>query len=101
MKVLAALALASLTSAACDRATLSELTNRYVAAQSLAEPRYLKSLTPSTLYHENFKPVNLTSGILATTPLKIDHHRSIHDPTNCATYTELIIADKAKPYVIG
>ncbi|KAK0642965.1 hypothetical protein B0T16DRAFT_429775 [Cercophora newfieldiana] len=101
MKLLLALALIPLASAACDRPSLSELTRRYIAAQSLAEPRYLKLLTPTTTYHENFKPVNLTSGILSTTPLKIDHHRSIHDPTNCATYTELIIADKAKPYVIG
>jgi len=91
---------APLALAACDRATLAEVTDRYVAAQSLAEVRYLKTLTPQTIYHENFKPANITTGILSM-PLKIDHRRSIYDPTSCASYTELIIADKLKPYVIG
>ncbi|KAK0613223.1 hypothetical protein B0T14DRAFT_436646 [Immersiella caudata] len=99
------LGLTPLASATCTRPALSELTRRYIAAQSLAEPRYLPLLTPSTIYHENFKPINLTSGILSTTPLAISHHRSIHDPTNCATYTEIIVAPNAKtnskPYVIG
>ncbi|KAK4444006.1 hypothetical protein QBC34DRAFT_452202 [Podospora aff. communis PSN243] len=101
------LGLPALTSASCTRAALKELTNRYIAAQSLAEPRYLTLLTPTTLYHENFKPVPLSSGILSTTPLAISHHRSIHDPTHCATYTEIIVAPTNKttpasqPYVIG
>ncbi|RDL38143.1 uncharacterized protein BP5553_05576 [Venustampulla echinocandica] len=33
--------------------------------------------------------------------MKIDHNRTILDTTACATYTELIITDSTKPYVIG
>lgn len=92
--------LISTASATCDRIALAELTNRYVAAQSLGEIRYLKGISPNTIYHENFKSTNISSGIL-TTPLNINHHRSTHDTTFCASYTELIIADRLHPYVIA
>ncbi|KAM7215500.1 hypothetical protein V8F06_009066 [Rhypophila decipiens] len=85
---------------ACDRPSLVEVTKRYIAAQSLGEVRYLKGLIPSTIYTENYKVANVTSGILSR-PLRIDHSRSIHDTTTCSTYTELVIADPTHPYVIG
>jgi len=97
---LALFLLPSLISAACDRGTLSQTADRYVAAQSLGEIRYIKSLTPNTTYHEQFRPVPIGTGILATA-LKIDHRRSIYDTTQCASYTELIVTDKSHPYVIG
>jgi len=87
----------------CNRPLLTEAAKRYISAQSLGEPRYLDraGLSPNTSYFENDKRVtNITSGILGK-PLRIDHSRSIHDTINCATYTELIIADPANPYVIG
>lgn len=98
--IFAAALAAPLVSAACTRASLVELTNRYISAQSLAEIRYLRTLTPATSYVENGKPANISTGILSH-PLKIDYRRSIYDTVQCATYTELIVADKAHPYVIG
>ena len=38
---------------------------------------------------------------LINTPLKIDHHRSLLDEATCQTFTELIVTDAAKPYVLG
>jgi len=95
-----ALVAPAVVSAACDRAALVEVANRYVAAQSLAEIRYLRNLAANTTYIENGKPANITSGILSKA-LKIDHRRSIYDSLQCASYTELIITDKSHPYVIG
>ncbi|KAK3984336.1 hypothetical protein QBC44DRAFT_17526 [Cladorrhinum sp. PSN332] len=96
-----ALSLLSGAHAACSRAVLSEVSSRYVTAQSLAQPKYIRLLTPETTYLENGLPTNIsgTSSILSK-GLKIDHSRSIHDTTTCATYTELIITDP-KHYVIG
>jgi hypothetical protein len=51
-------------------------------------------------YIESEKPVSIRTGVLSQ-PMKIDHNRSIHDTTNCATFAELIVANPAKPYVIG
>ena len=33
--------------------------------------------------------------------MKIDHHRSLLDTSNCQTYTEVIVTNKEKPYAIG
>ncbi|KAM7184248.1 hypothetical protein V8F20_012296 [Naviculisporaceae sp. PSN 640] len=84
----------------CDRPSLVEVAKRYVAAQSLGEVRYLKTLSANSIYTENDQVTNITSGILSQ-PLRIDHSRSIHDTKACSTYTELIIADPTHPYVIG
>jgi hypothetical protein len=86
--------------AGCERAALVEITNRYIAAQSLGEIRYMKSLSPNATYTENFKKTELAGGILKT-PLKIDFHRSIHDTTACSTFTEVVVANPEHLYVIG
>lgn len=91
--------LASTAAAACDRAILAETARRYITAQSLAQPKYIRALTEETLYVENGKPANISAGILSR-GLKIDHSRSIHDTTSCGAYTEIIITDP-KHYVIG
>lgn len=98
--VLASAFVAPAAAAGCDRSTLVEITSRYVAAQSLGEIRYLQGLTANTTYTENADATAIGAGILSRA-LKIDHSRSIHDTTACSTYTELIIADPAHPYVIG
>ena len=38
---------------------------------------------------------------LITKPLKIDHHRSLLDTESCQTFTEMIVTDTAKPYIVG
>src|ERR687895_1825535 len=38
---------------------------------------------------------------LIKTPMKIDHHRSLLDTATCQTFTEVIVTNKEKPYVLG
>lgn len=33
--------------------------------------------------------------------MTIDHHRSLIDPSTCQTFTEVIVANKQNPYVLG
>jgi hypothetical protein len=98
---LAAAALASCAAADCSRSFLVDATTKYVAAQSEGKPDALAAILADNLnYTESDKTANIKTGVLAQ-PMKIDHNRSIHDTTLCATFTELIVADPAKPYVIG
>ncbi|KAK0124801.1 hypothetical protein ONS96_008682 [Cadophora gregata f. sp. sojae] len=83
------------TAVDCTQALLKEATDTYLAAQKNGKP-----LTGVTEYVENDKTAIIASGIQSQ-PLKIDHNRSSFDTTTCATYTEVVVADKTKPYVIG
>ncbi|KAK7935848.1 hypothetical protein PG985_001343 [Apiospora marii] len=85
---------------ACDRATLVAVSDSYVAAQAAGQLETLKGVTSDTVYTQNFKTATLASGLLSQS-FKIDHNRSTHDTTQCATYTELIIADTKNPHVIA
>ncbi|KAK6855938.1 hypothetical protein PG995_008089 [Apiospora arundinis] len=86
--------------AACDRATLIAVSDSYVAAQAAGQLDTLKGVDGSTVYTQNFKTATLASGLLSQS-FKIDHNRSTHDTTQCATYTELIIADTKNPHVVA
>ncbi|EAU87865.1 hypothetical protein CC1G_01512 [Coprinopsis cinerea okayama7 len=81
----------------CNYAFLQNITASYISAQTSGQPSQLSS---SATYTENFRPSTLASGILSQ-PLKIDHSRSLHDTTQCATYTEIVVTDPRHPYVIG
>jgi hypothetical protein len=87
-------------SAACSRATLQNITNSYIAAQTSGSLTAISSFINGTDYRENFKAATISSGILSQA-LKIDHNRTTLDTTQCGSYTELIIANSAHPYVIG
>lgn len=100
IRPLLTLALAGVGLAAnCTRASLQAGADALVAAQTAGNPALLQPASASLMYNENQKPATLATGILKT-PLKIDHIRSSLDTTQCATYTEIIVAN-AKPYVIG
>ncbi|PMD38497.1 hypothetical protein L207DRAFT_492333 [Hyaloscypha variabilis F] len=90
----------STVSADCTRAFLQNATAQYVGAQSSGNPALLTVLATNASYIESEKPVSIRTGVLSQ-PMKIDHNRSIHDTTNCATFTELIVTNPSKPYVIG
>lgn len=96
----ATVAFAATVSADCTRAFLQNATAQYVAAQSSGNPALLTLFSTNASYIESEKPASIRTGVLSQ-PMKIDHNRSIHDTTNCATFTELIVTDPAKPYVIG
>ncbi|KAL1881224.1 hypothetical protein Daus18300_001075 [Diaporthe australafricana] len=87
-------------SAACDRGTLKNVTDSYVAAQTAGSLTPLGSLLNGTNYMENYKAATISSGILSHA-LKIAHNRTTLDTTQCASFAELIVTDPAHPYVIG
>jgi len=51
-------------------------------------------------YMENVAPANINEGLIKTA-MKIDHHRSLIDTSTCQTFTEVIVTNKEKPYVLG
>ena len=86
----------------CSRAALIEAADAYVASQAAGSlsATLSKSLATPWTYEENNKVIDLSKGVLSK-PLKIDSRRTIADTTACASFTELIVADAASPYVIG
>jgi hypothetical protein len=51
-------------------------------------------------YMENHAPADISTGVIKT-PMKVDHQRSLLDTATCQTFTEVIVANKEKPYVLG
>ncbi|KAK3358757.1 hypothetical protein B0T25DRAFT_74423 [Lasiosphaeria hispida] len=92
-------AIAAPTAEACTRDFLKAQAEAYLAAQAAGKADGLKA-SSSVTYTQDFKAASLATGILAT-PLKIDFNRSIYDTTQCATFTEIVVADSATPYVLG
>ena len=85
-------------SAECTRDTLQKLADTYVSAQRAGEPTMLP-LAANASYAENDTPTDITQGVLAEA-LTVDFTRSLHDTTQCATFTELVAATHPHPYVI-
>ena len=89
----------ALAQGSCTRADLQAAADRYVAAQSKGDPK-LVGLAPEAKYLEQMQPAEIATGILST-PQKIDFHRSLLDTKSCESFTEVIVADPAHPYVLG
>jgi Na+-translocating ferredoxin:NAD+ oxidoreductase RnfG subunit len=80
---------------------LKNATDAYISAQSSGLTTGFTTFTASNIsYAENEQPMSITKGVL-TQSMKIDHNRSFYDTTACSTFTELIVTNPAKPYVIG
>ncbi|KAI0890147.1 uncharacterized protein GGS22DRAFT_8993 [Annulohypoxylon maeteangense] len=92
--------LAASASAECSRALLKNATEQYVSAQSSGQIDVFTALASNLTYTENEKPLDIKTGVLSQ-PIKLDQNLSIHDPTLCATFTQLIAASAEHPYVIG
>ncbi|KAK3303096.1 uncharacterized protein B0T15DRAFT_539122 [Chaetomium strumarium] len=85
----------------CIRSVLAEAADAYLAAQTVGNINPLQGmLADEWAYEENNKKADARKGVLSKA-LKIDHYRTNFDLVACATYTELIAADRANPYVIG
>jgi len=84
----------------CTRESLKAGADSLIAAQTAGDPSVLKPVSDSAAYTENMKAATLKTGIM-TQAMKPDHTRSSLDTTQCATYTEMIFATAAKPYVMG
>ena len=83
----------------CSRDGLQRAVDLYIAAQTTGDTSALP-LAPGLGYVENHAPVAIASGLIKTA-MKIDHHRSLLDPSTCQTFTEVIVTNKEKPYVLG
>jgi hypothetical protein len=89
----------SVAQISCSREGLQRAVDLYIAAQSSGDTAALP-LPPGVGYVENMTPVNINAGVIKTA-MKIDHHRSLLDPASCQTFTEVIVTNKEKPYVLG
>lgn len=97
--LLACLSLAATASADCSREFLKNATDAYLAAQSGSRSAFAPVIANNFIYTENDIPGNIATGIVSEN-LKIDHNLSIYDTTACSTFTEIIVTNPAKPYVI-
>jgi hypothetical protein len=83
----------------CTRGGLQQAVNLYVAAQTKGDLSGLP-LAANVGYWENIALTDIKKGFI-NKPLRIDHHRSFLDADSCQTFTEVIVTDKAAPYVLG
>jgi hypothetical protein len=83
----------------CTRGGLQHAVDLYIAAQTKGDLSGMP-LAAGVGYWENIAPADIKKGFI-NKPLKIDHHRSFLDTDTCQTFTEVIVTDKAAPYVLG
>jgi hypothetical protein len=92
-------AFAAGASAACTRDVLTAATSDLFASQTAGKLTGT-SFSANLTYVENRKTIDLSKGVISQA-LKIDHNRSQHDVPQCAAFSEFIVTDAAKPYVIA
>jgi hypothetical protein len=83
----------------CSREGLQRAVDLYIAAQTTGDTSGMP-LAMGLGYMENVAPAAINNGLIKKA-MKIDHHRSLLDTANCQTFTEVIVTDKANPYVLG
>ena len=83
----------------CVRGGLQRAVDLYLDAQAKGSTAGLP-LAGGLGYYENLERIDIAQG-LVNTPLEIDHHRSLLDEATCQTFTEVIVTNAAKPYVLG
>src|SRR5918992_5297470 len=83
----------------CTRDGLQRAVDLYLAAQTKGDTSGMP-LATGLGYAENMARADIDTGLIKTA-MKIDHHRSLLDPATCQTFTEVIVTNKDKPYVLG
>jgi hypothetical protein len=83
----------------CQRGGLQHAVRFYLAAQAKGDISILP-LANGLGYQENMKPAAIKTGFI-TKPIIIDKSMSLYDDASCQTFNEVIVTDKANPYVIG
>jgi hypothetical protein len=83
----------------CTRDGLRRAVDLYIAAQTRGDISGMP-LAPGAGYMENIARADINTGLIKTA-MTIDHHRSLFDPSTCQTFTEVIVTNKEKPYVLG
>jgi len=89
----------SFAQVSCTREGLQRTVDLYLAAQAKGDTSGMP-LATGLGYVENMVPTDISTGLIKT-PMTIDHHRSLLDPATCQTFTEVIVTNKEKPYVLG
>ena len=90
---------ATFAQVSCSRDGLQRAVDLYIAAQTAGDTSGLP-LATGVGYVENIVRTDIDKGLIKTA-MKIDHHRSLLDPSSCQTFTEVIVTNKEKPYVLG
>ena len=83
----------------CTMAELKAATTAYVAAQKSGDVSGMP-LDPKAHYLENMTTVDKAKGMW-NTKLAVADAISFHDPLRCKTFTQIIVNQGDKPYVIG
>jgi hypothetical protein len=83
----------------CTREGLQQAVDLYITAQTKGDLSGLP-LAQGLGYWENLAPADIKTGFV-NKPLKIDHTFTIIDADTCQTFSEIIVTDKAAPYVLG
>jgi hypothetical protein len=83
----------------CTRDELKAATTAYVQAQRTGNVSGL-NLDPKAHFLENMATVERAAG-LWNTALPVAHAMSLHDDKRCKTFTEIVVNQGGKPYVIG
>jgi hypothetical protein len=83
----------------CTRASLQAAVKSYLDAQASGDAKRI-AFADKVKYLENMKDVDAGAG-LWNRKLDIAFSRSIYDATRCKTFTEVVVTQGEKPYVIG
>jgi hypothetical protein len=83
----------------CTRGGLQQAVDLYIAAQTKGDVSGMP-LAKGIGYWENAAPADMQKGLI-TKPMKVDHQRSFLDTATCQSITEVIVTDKAAPYVLS
>ena len=83
----------------CTRGGLQRAVDLYITAQTNGDASGLP-LAAGLNYMENAARADIKDGLIGK-PMKIDHQFSLLDTATCQTFTEVIVTDKANPYVLG
>src|SRR5213593_2151756 len=83
----------------CSRDGLQRAVDLYIAAQTKGDTSGMP-LATGLGYMENAARADISTGLIKT-PMTIDHQRSLLDMATCQTFTEVIVTNKDKPYVLG
>lgn len=89
----------SFAQVSCTRGGLQNAVDLYIKAQTAGDLSILP-LAAGVGYRENIATADIKEGLVSK-PLKIRHHFSLIDVDSCQTSTEVIVTDKANPYVIA
>lgn len=83
----------------CTRGGLKKAVELYIEAQTKGDISLLP-LANSVSYQENIAFADIKKGII-NEAMNIRFHRTLFDTDSCQTFTEVIVTNKEKPYVMG